>query len=291
VDQNDTRTWTDKFWPEGREKGILGWGMCVGPNAWENRFNENIYEIYSNLMGRKDLWVIIDRFGVMRPTKSIPQGVIPSASTRVDVIIPDDKVKDFQFEDKPDWLTFSNWLHWDLNPWKWTGVDPDVVREYHFDDFPTENNGIGSFEDGCIKLQGILNLTESLEPDGGFYVVPGFHKFISEWAQKTKNSSIYFEEKTNHWLIEVPNNEWIYTQGVKLKTRARSLVVWRSELPHCNYPNNSNRFRMVQYIRFFPSQSKGTGLSNRKKYLQRMLSSVKSMNPFRQKILGFEPWD
>jgi len=242
-------------------------------------------------MGRGDLWVIIDRFGVMRPTCRVPKGNISPVNARVDVIIPDEKSKDFEFEDKPEWLTYSNWLHWDLNPWKWTGVDTDVNKVYHFDDFPTENNGIGCLEDGVIKLQGILNLTESLESDGGFYVVPGFHKFISDWSQKTKNSKYFFEEKTNHWLVELPQSEWIYTQGVKLRTRARSIVIWRSELPHCNYPNRSNRFRMVQYIRYFPAQINGSGVQDRIKYLQRMSKSlIESMNPFRQKLLGLETW-
>jgi len=251
---------------------------------------KKIYEIYSNLIGRKDLWVIIDRFGVMRPTVKVPKGKIPDNTHRVDVIIPETNLSDYEFEDKPEWLTFSNWLHWDLNPWKWTGIDPDIDRTYKFDDFPTENNGFGCSQDGIIKLQGILNLTESVGTDGGFYVVPGFHKHIHEWSEKTKKSPYFFEEKTNHWLVELPKDEWIYTQGVKLRTRARSIVIWRSELPHCNYPNGSNRFRMVQYIRYFPAQLSGVGLDERKKFLQRMIYAVEYRNSFRNKLLGIEPY-
>jgi hypothetical protein len=39
----------------------------------------------------------------------------------------------------------------------------------------------------------------------------------------------------------------------KVPMRASSLLIWNSELPHCNYTNDSSRFRMVQYVKCFPT--------------------------------------
>ncbi len=46
----------------------------------------------------------------------------------------------------------------------------------------------------------------------------------------------------------IPANDPMKDAGQEVPVRAGSLVIWNSALPHCNYPNRSNRFRMVQCV-------------------------------------------
>ena len=67
-------------------------------------------------------------------------------------------------EDKPDWITKSRWLHWDMNPFHWTTTGEGL--DYEFNDFITENNGTKNT--GEIKVQGMINLVDAREQDGGY---------------------------------------------------------------------------------------------------------------------------
>jgi hypothetical protein len=74
-------------------------------------------------------------------------------------------------------------------------------------------------------------------------------------------------------------------------TRARSLVLWRSELPHCNYPNYSNRFRMTQYLKCFPAQYGAKGTDVRAEMIKDLLPKDFVLTELGKKVLGLEPWN
>ena len=38
-----------------------------------------------------------------------------------------------------------------------------------------------------LNVQGLVNLADNREEDGGFQIVPGFHKVFSEWTERTRN--------------------------------------------------------------------------------------------------------
>jgi hypothetical protein len=57
---------------------------------------------------------------------------------------------------------------------------------YAFEDFISENNGTKN--DGQLKLQGLVAFVDSTEQDGGFCLVPGFHKKLEEWAKLTEHT-------------------------------------------------------------------------------------------------------
>jgi len=80
-----------------QKKGFLGNNLAITPSAWNNRQNPNIYKAFCTLFKQKDLWVKLDRFGFMRPTRQLISG-----NTTVD---------------KVEWETTHNWVHWDQNPW------------------------------------------------------------------------------------------------------------------------------------------------------------------------------
>ena len=38
-----------------------------------------------------------------------------------------------------------------------------------------------------LHVQGLINLADNRAEDGGFHIVPGFHKVFSEWTERTRN--------------------------------------------------------------------------------------------------------
>ncbi len=81
----------------------------------------------------KELWVSLDRYGVMRPTRNVPKGKIANPNNNNNNDKDKDKDNDNDndnknessiapnpedVEDHPNWKTKELWLHWDLNPCK-----------------------------------------------------------------------------------------------------------------------------------------------------------------------------
>jgi hypothetical protein len=94
--REDPRTWTENNgWPTGTKMGLLGYGSALQRRAFENRVNPVIYDVCKTLMNRDDLWIGIDRYGVIRPTTN--------------VLLPDSTRQDF-----PEYKTVSTWMHWDI---------------------------------------------------------------------------------------------------------------------------------------------------------------------------------
>jgi len=200
VVRDDPSTWETAHWPSAfgiAERGFLSFDHDYQPEVcWRNRQNPIIYKVFTNIFGNKELWVTIDRYGIMRPTKNI-------------------KLKNGDVVDKPEWITKSNWLHWDQNPW----YEPDFVR-----------------------VQGLIALSNSTAHTGGFHCVPGFpHKF-SEWGKHN--------QPRKGGIINVPLEDPARNEIVKIFMRKGSLLVWDSRLPHGNYPNESPDFRAVQYVTY-----------------------------------------
>jgi len=78
--------------------------------CWENRQNPKLYSLYSNLLDNKELFVVFDRYGFMRPTKNIQFG-------------------NGKVEDREKWRTNKSWLHCDQNFWDEPGFHR--VKEFY----------------------------------------------------------------------------------------------------------------------------------------------------------------
>lgn len=74
----------------------------------------------------------------------------------------------------------------------------------------------------------------------------------------------------------------------KIPVRAGSMIVWRGEMPHCNYPNSSNRFRMVQYIKMFGAKPNASGVDLRRSLLETHTPAEIRSDPFARKLLGLD---
>jgi len=155
-------------------------------------------------MDRKNLWVSIDRFGIMRPTKNIPMRPLEPKKHRVDVEVESNEDVKLDFT---GWRSISNWIHWDLNPWMWTGGKKEGLNYQFEDNFISEFNGTKNL--GDLKLQGLINLTDAKENDGGFCAVPGFHKHLKEWSDLTKDTACAKMSLSNFDLVNLPPDDSI----------------------------------------------------------------------------------
>jgi len=170
--------------------------------------------------------------------------------------------------DRPEWLTRPGWLHWDQNPWS----EPDFVR-----------------------VQGLITLVDSTETSGGFHCIPGFHHLFKDWGISHES------EKKRGGIINVPQDDPIRTNISKITMRSGSLLVWDSRLPHGNYPNCSNQFRMVQYITFAPAMSeeerksklivfKDLNQRENKKKKEEKYNFPQGLTLLGRLLIGCEPW-
>jgi hypothetical protein len=239
-DRNDWKTWDN--WPESicRNGGFMGrfpyWmrmknsslketHISCQPMAWKNRQNPLIYEAFSNILKSEKLWVSIDRYGIMRPTKIVEGGI--------EIL-------------REEWKTKENWLHWDLSPFHYgTSAAGYAPREMTYDDIQKEY--------GSLRVQGLVTITDCPVEVGGFHCVP---KFCGDRFYKWRNENLEYgnREENKRNFIEVPENDPMRNEITPVPMRAGSLLIWNSQLPHGNFPNSSSKFRIVQYIKMISSE-------------------------------------
>ena len=241
IQQNDPNTWNTDLWPT-KKTGILGSRVVDDKMAWKNRSSPDLHRVYSKLYGTSELVISLDRYNIMRPTKNVDfgNGII---------------------KDMPEWKGLESWFHWDLNPWYWTGIskptqEPEMYEEHgllfsrNLVNLITEGNNTPKRHPDSQKLQGLVALGDTPFSTGGFQCVPGFvGDTLKQWS--LKNQKLEETYKDRHF-VGVPKDDPLIecTQVVPLKKG--SLVVWSSELPHCNRLNNSELFRYCQYIKMVP---------------------------------------
>ncbi len=106
------------------------------------------------------------------------------------------------------------------------------------------------------KLQAILALVDCREEDGGFHAVPGFQHYIATWAKENEQLCIRSNQGEDPTTVQIPEDDPIREHIQHMPIRKGSLLVWNSCLPHGNYPNNSNRMRIIQYLHMHRSPMK-----------------------------------
>jgi len=133
-------------------------------------------------------------------------------------------------------------------------------------------------------------MVDSREGDGGFCCVPGFTNHLSDYAEKTKKSSYATKKAKEYSFVNVHPNDFLNSQTRKITSRAGSLVVWSSELPHCNYPNDSNKWRFNLYVKLFPSKEGAPGTELRKNLVENYTKDIK-VTPLGRKLFGLENYE
>lgn len=268
--------------------------LALGRQCWMNRQNPNVYKAFCSILETKELYSSVDRFGILRPTKSVPvsrkflkEHSLSISKSRSDLQNSQEDTKEEENDDEivnadiEKWRGSSDWFHWDLNPWMWVekreeeekeeenavsnflkNMSPQWFKDYVNSDkiesirnkweyrvsesLITENNDNNDFN-GFIKVQGLLNLCDSKQ-NGGLHLIPGFHEdVLSQWTKA-------YNQFANSSFVVIPPDhlERFKPFAVKVYARSGSLIIWSSELPHCNYCNEGKTFRYCQYIKMFP---------------------------------------
>ena len=238
--RSDPNTWFD-HWPTNKT-GIFGTPIANDKVAWRNRQSKNIHRVFSRLYGTKELLVSVDRYNIMRPTKNVKFG-------KNDV------------RDVETWRGLESWFHWDLNPWYWTGIMEDDQEKRPFEDhyllfshnlgkLITEGNDTPKKYENSMKLQGLVALGDTSFETGGFQCVPGFvGETLKQWAKDNMEHSKNYVHKH---FVGVPKTDPLIKSAQVIGLPKGSLLVWSSELPHCNRYNLSSQFRYCQYIKMVP---------------------------------------
>jgi len=271
IKRNDSHSW--ESWPSLKQLGILGDIPVLSPRLFANRFKPEIHSAFAQVFGTEKLWVSIGRLSMMRPTRGVPMKRICSKEQTESISDADCKQAEFELVDKPEWRTVSNWLHWDQNPW--TGR----TTTYGF-----RFKSIDANKGYQVKTQGILALRDCGPCDGGFHAVPGFHNKIRGWAHANRH---LFNPNSMDTTIQVPAEDPIRNDVKRLPIRAGSLLIWHSALPHGTFPNDSNRGRLIQYIRMARADDEAT----QPWFPKHLLPHGLSVTPLAEHLLGWKSWD
>jgi hypothetical protein len=231
------------------------------------------------LIGRRDLWSNIDRYGLFRPTENIPNVELIS-------------------DDVSTWKTIFN-VHFDMNPWKYCelyGHDEksQVVfpSKYGPRSFCSEYNECQTISSGEVKLQGLINLKDNRDIDGGFQIVPSFNKVIRQWTKKTLDTLGERFFNTRGFMMISSGELDNYARRIPMP--AGSLLVWDGCMAHGSAPNHSNETRFAQFIKYFPAQPEVAKNTNRSEFLQDKMKSQgfleSDLTNLGKKVFGIEPW-
>eukprot|EP01080_Neovahlkampfia_damariscottae_P011528 gene11528-4781_t len=263
---SDKSTWL-KGWPAMKEEGILGVPSVFTKQAFENRQNEKIYKIFSTILHRKDLLVNIDRYGFFRPTKNV-------------------EIEKGKFEDFPQWKTQSN-LHLDMNPWDYFSnfnSKSETFSSYNcLANFCSENNEGGTSNDKTIRVQGLVNLLDNHEEDGGFTLVPGNHLLLGEWTKKNLR-------KGNGMFNVISKKDEIHQYAQRITAKAGTLIIWDHRMTHGSNSNDSDKMRLAQFIKMFTKPK--NDMTARQKVLKKMMEENQfEMSELGEKLFGFKDWN
>lgn len=203
----------------------------MGEALLRNRAHPRVHGAFERLLQDADLLCNHDRVCLQRPTRG-EHGL-------------------------EHYVTDSN-LHLDMNPWRYL-EDTTSARQsldslgYHsMSDFFKENNAV--FASDGLQLQGVLNLADNFEEDGGFWCVPGFARAfeavfstIPMLARQADAPSLRFGRRDKEAVLAL-----LQRLAMRVPMRAGSLVLWDQRTPHGACRNFSARPRVAQFLKLFP---------------------------------------
>ena len=205
----------------------------------KNRENERLHKAFSILYGDDQLLVNHDRCAFYRPTKGI------SFET--------------QSVDKPEWKTNYVYpgLHLDFHPSSYVKYDEMVKKRENFnysatDDFVAENN-LYCRADG-LQIQGIINLLDNREEDGGYQCVPGFCHQYETWSNEKKTLRDQYVEGVYHFSKADKIDMKYVSDPIRIPVPKGTVILWSQLMAHGTKPNNSNRPCCIQFIKMFPKK-------------------------------------
>ncbi|CAF3232140.1 unnamed protein product [Rotaria socialis] len=230
--RNDEQLWTPEIWSR---TGIVHEGIIGGASLWTrqillNRQTPALHTAFASVLGTENLLVNQDRYGMFRPAKKHPER-----------------------------STTTN-LHLDMNPWLYIDDDDNSHQleilsklRYKSDiDWITENNEPGCAKVDELHVQGLVNLADNLEEDGGFWLVPGFHKYLPQWAADHREMLNIYGHYNQFIMIGRKYIPELYDAACHISSRAGSAILWDQRTMHGSRANCSARPRYAQFFKMFP---------------------------------------
>jgi hypothetical protein len=138
------------------------------------------------------------------------------------------------------------------------------------------------------KLQAILALVDCREEDGGFHAVPGFQHYISTWAKENQRLCLKSNNSRDPTTVQISEDDPIREHVQCMPIRKGSLLIWDSRLPHGNYPNNSNRMRIIQYLHMAPIADEALRPFP---LVQQDFPDTFQLTELGEKLYGFASWE
>ncbi|CAF3489343.1 unnamed protein product [Rotaria socialis] len=230
--RNKEELWNQQLWIR---TGIVSEGIIGDASLWTrqillNRQTPALHTAFASVLGTENLLVNQDRYGMFRPAKKHPER-----------------------------STMTN-LHLDMNPWLYIDEEDnskqlEVLGELNYDsddDWITENNEPGCAKVGELHVQGLVNLADNLEEDGGFWLVPGFHKYLPQWAADHREMLNIYGHDGQFIMIGREYIPELYDAARHISSRAGSAILWDQRTMHGSRANCSARPRYAQFCKMFP---------------------------------------
>jgi hypothetical protein len=207
----------------------------------KNRCNPNVIRAFQTVLRDQNILLSHDRWCAYRPTKSIQIGT--------------------EIVDKPNWKTKEN-LHVDLNPWTYFSSEP-LIEDLKYDkprDFSKEINAV--YHKGGPNVQGVLALNNNSAHDGGTVLLTGFHRCFQDWQRSLGEISRHMpsrSEELGHLVWRgkgtgsyiLGQKDVLHKFKQKINMRAGSLLIWDQRIVHGSVQNDSNNFRLAQFVKAF----------------------------------------
>ena len=164
------------------------------------------------------------------------------------------------------------------------------------DDWIDENNEPGCAAVGELHVQGLVNLADNLEEDGGFWLVPGFHQHMVQWAKDRQSLRDTFGRHYQFLLFDKSDVPDMYAAAQHIATRAGSAILWDQRTMHGSRANCSMRPRFAQFFKMFPRQHPAMTLERAEHRRQAILSQLQNakidlqldLTPLGRRLFGLE---
>jgi len=141
-----------------------------------------------------------------------------------------------------------------------------------------------------LHLQGLINLADNYAEDGGFQVVPGFNRHLTEWVLKNPKLRGRYDKYST--FIMFSSSDPCHQRSLRVTARAGSLVIWDQRNAHGSAPNNSNRIRYAQFLKLFPASPIDPQRAEARTIAvkAKVEKSGVEVTDLGEKLFGLKPW-
>jgi len=147
-------------------------------------------------------------------------------------------------------------------------------------------------------VQGLVNLADNQVEDGGFWLVPGFHKYLEQWARENQTLSIIYGRRNRFNIFREHDIPELYAAACHISSRAGSAILWDQRTMHGSRTNRSLRPRYAQFFKMFPAEHAAMTSERAERRREAILAKLKlvtidpevDLSPTGRKLFGLEKW-